>query len=81
MGIERPEAVIWMTLDAVERWTLLDSIDGAVQRLAEYAEAGVQEFLLLTLGDDPLTQYERLAAVGTRLTALNPSPSPSAVGR
>lgn len=68
-----------MALDVVERWTLLDSIDGAVQRLAEYAEVGVQEFLLLTLGDDPLTQYERLAEVSTRLTALNPSPSP--VGR
>jgi alkanesulfonate monooxygenase SsuD/methylene tetrahydromethanopterin reductase-like flavin-dependent oxidoreductase (luciferase family) len=68
-----------MTLNAVERWTLLDSIDGAVERLARYAEVGVQEFLLLTLGDDPLTQYERLAAVGTRLAA--PDPSPSAVGR
>jgi alkanesulfonate monooxygenase SsuD/methylene tetrahydromethanopterin reductase-like flavin-dependent oxidoreductase (luciferase family) len=63
-----------MALDLVERWTLLDSIDGAVQRLAEYAEVGVQEFLLLTLGDDPLTQYERLAGVSTRLAALNPSP-------
>ena len=59
-----------MALDVVERWTLLDSIDGAVQRLAQYAEVGVQEFLLLTLGDDPLTQYERLAEVGTRLGAL-----------
>jgi alkanesulfonate monooxygenase SsuD/methylene tetrahydromethanopterin reductase-like flavin-dependent oxidoreductase (luciferase family) len=68
-----------MTLNAVERWTLLDSIDGAVERLARYAEVGVQEFLLLTLGDDPLTQYERLAAVGTGWAA--PDPSPSAVGR
>jgi probable F420-dependent oxidoreductase len=68
-----------MALDLVERWTLLDSIDGAVQRLAEYAEVGVQEFLLLTLGDDPLTQYERLAEVSARLTAPNPSRSP--VGR
>jgi len=66
-------------LDVVEGWTLLDSIDGAVERLARYVEVGVQEFLLLTLGDDPLTQYERLAAVATRLTDLNPSPS--AVGR
>jgi alkanesulfonate monooxygenase SsuD/methylene tetrahydromethanopterin reductase-like flavin-dependent oxidoreductase (luciferase family) len=68
-----------MALDVVERWTLLDSIDGAVERLAQYAEVGVQEFLLLTLGDDPLTQYERLAAVGTRMAAGDPSPS--AVGR
>jgi alkanesulfonate monooxygenase SsuD/methylene tetrahydromethanopterin reductase-like flavin-dependent oxidoreductase (luciferase family) len=68
-----------MALDAVERWTLLDSIDGAVERLAQYVEVGVQEFLLLTLGDDPLTQYEGLAEVSTRLTAAHPSPS--AVGR
>jgi alkanesulfonate monooxygenase SsuD/methylene tetrahydromethanopterin reductase-like flavin-dependent oxidoreductase (luciferase family) len=67
-----------MALDAVERWTLLDSIDGAVQRLAQYAEAGVQEFLLLTLGDDTLTQYERLAEVATRLGALPTSTSTGA---
>jgi alkanesulfonate monooxygenase SsuD/methylene tetrahydromethanopterin reductase-like flavin-dependent oxidoreductase (luciferase family) len=63
-----------MALDVVERWTLLDSIDGAVERLAQYAEVGVREFLLLTLGDDTLTQYEHLAEVGTRLTAVNPRP-------
>jgi alkanesulfonate monooxygenase SsuD/methylene tetrahydromethanopterin reductase-like flavin-dependent oxidoreductase (luciferase family) len=68
-----------MALDVVERWTLLDSIDGAVQRLAQYAEAGVQEFLLLALGDDPLAQYERLAEVSDRLTARHPRPT--AVGR
>jgi alkanesulfonate monooxygenase SsuD/methylene tetrahydromethanopterin reductase-like flavin-dependent oxidoreductase (luciferase family) len=62
-----------MALDVVERWTLLDSIDGAVQRLAQYAEVGVEEFLLLTLGDDTLTQYERLAEVRTRLGVLEAS--------
>jgi alkanesulfonate monooxygenase SsuD/methylene tetrahydromethanopterin reductase-like flavin-dependent oxidoreductase (luciferase family) len=67
-----------MALDVVERWTLLASIDGAVQRLAEYAEVGVQEFLLLALGDDPLIQYDRLAEVSTRLSAQHPSPSPVA---
>jgi hypothetical protein len=66
-----------MALDAVERWTLLDSIDGAVERLAQYVQVGVQEFLLLTLGDDPLTQYERLAEVSTRLGAVHRSPSPA----
>jgi probable F420-dependent oxidoreductase len=66
-------------LDVVERWTLLDSIDGAVERLAQYAEVGVQEFLLLTLGDNPLAQYERVAEVRSRLAAARPSPSP--VGR
>lgn len=67
-----------MALDGVERWTVLDSIDGAVQRLAQYEEAGVQEFLLLTLGDDPLTQYGRLAEVATRLGASEASASASA---
>lgn len=56
-----------MGLDAVERWTLLDSIDGAVARLNEYLAVGVSEILLLTLGTDTLTQYERLAEVNARL--------------
>jgi alkanesulfonate monooxygenase SsuD/methylene tetrahydromethanopterin reductase-like flavin-dependent oxidoreductase (luciferase family) len=64
-----------MGLDAVERWTLLDSIDGAVERLAQYAEVGVQEFLLLTLGDDTLTQYERLAEVSSRLETHRNAPA------
>ena len=58
-----------MGLDAVEHWTLLDSIDGAVQRLGEYLAAGVSEVLLLTLGPDTLIQYERLAAVNARLSS------------
>jgi probable F420-dependent oxidoreductase len=56
-----------MELEAVERWTLLDSIDGAVQRLQEYREVGVDEVLLLTLGNDTMTQYERFAEVRARL--------------
>jgi hypothetical protein len=64
-----------MSLETVERWTLLDSIDGAVDRLAQYVEVGVQEFLLLALGDDTLTQYERMAEVRTRLQALTPAPA------
>jgi hypothetical protein len=56
-----------MSLDAVERWTLLDSIDGAVDRLNAYIAVGVSEILLLPLGDDTLTQYERLAEVRARL--------------
>lgn len=68
-----------MALDAVDRWTLLDSIDGAVQRLAQYEQVGVREFVLLTLGDDPLDQYERLAEVATRLGGLGARTS--AVGR
>ncbi len=60
----------------VERRTLLDSIDGAVQRLSEYPAVGVSEILLLTLGNDPLTQYGRLAEVTSRLAA--PAPTGSA---
>lgn len=58
-----------MSLDVVARWTLLDSIDGAVDRLSAYRAVGVSEFLLLTLGPDTLTQYERLATVNDRLSA------------
>jgi alkanesulfonate monooxygenase SsuD/methylene tetrahydromethanopterin reductase-like flavin-dependent oxidoreductase (luciferase family) len=58
-----------MGLDAVERWTLLDSIDGAVDRLSEYRGVGVSEILLLTLGPDTLVQYERFAEVNARLRA------------
>jgi probable F420-dependent oxidoreductase len=58
-----------MELDRVERWTLLDSIDGAVEQLDAYRQAGVQEFVLMPLGSEPLIQYERLAEVRTRLLA------------
>ena len=61
-----------MALEVVERWTVLDSIDGAVERLSEYQAVGVSEILLLTLGPDALTQYERLAAVNDRLSAAVP---------
>jgi alkanesulfonate monooxygenase SsuD/methylene tetrahydromethanopterin reductase-like flavin-dependent oxidoreductase (luciferase family) len=56
-----------MELEAIERWTLLDSIDGAVEHLHRFVEVGVSELLLLTLGRDPLRQYERLAEVRARL--------------
>jgi probable F420-dependent oxidoreductase len=65
-----------MELDKVERWTLLDSIDGAVEQLDAYRQAGVQEFLLMPLGSEPLVQYERLAEVRTRLLAGR-APSPA----
>ena len=58
-----------MELETIERWTLLDSIDGAVEHLHQFVEVGVSEILLLTLGRDPLHQYERLAEVRARLRA------------
>ena len=58
-----------MELETIERWTLLDSIDGAVEHLHQFVEIGVSELVLLTLGGDPLHQYEQLAEVRTRLRA------------
>jgi alkanesulfonate monooxygenase SsuD/methylene tetrahydromethanopterin reductase-like flavin-dependent oxidoreductase (luciferase family) len=58
-----------MELEAIRRWTLLDSIDGAVEHLHGFVEVGVSEILLLTLGRDPLVQYERLAEVRARLAS------------
>ena len=58
-----------MELEAIERWALLDSIDGAVEHLHQFVEVGVSEIVLVTLGRDPLRQYERLAEVRARLGA------------
>jgi len=70
-----------MGLDTVERWTLLDSIDGAVEQLDAYRQAGVQEFVLMPLGHEPLIQYERLAEVRLRLHAGLTRPSAPAEAR
>lgn len=65
-----------MDLETVERWTLLDSIDGAVEQLDAYRQAGVREIALMPLGSQPLVQYERLAEVRSRLlTGLERSPA------
>jgi probable F420-dependent oxidoreductase len=55
-----------MGLDKIEHWTLLDSVDGVVEQLEAYSQAGVEEFLFMALGREPLTQYERLAEVRRR---------------
>jgi probable F420-dependent oxidoreductase len=55
-----------MGLDKIEHWTLLDSVDGAVEQLEAYSQAGVEEFVFMALGREPLTQYERLAEVRRR---------------
>ncbi len=65
-----------MDLDKVEHWTLLESVDGAVEQLDAYRQAGVQEFLLMPLGSEPLVQYDRLAEVRARLLA-GQTPSPA----
>ncbi|MGZ4177883.1 MAG: LLM class flavin-dependent oxidoreductase [Solirubrobacteraceae bacterium] len=58
-----------MGLEKIEHWTLLDNVDGAVEQLEAYSDAGVQEFLFMPLGREPLIQYERLAEVRRRFEA------------
>ena len=58
-----------MGLDAIARWTLLDDAEGAAEQLEAFVQAGVSEFLLMALGAEPLTQYERLAEVRALLQA------------
>jgi alkanesulfonate monooxygenase SsuD/methylene tetrahydromethanopterin reductase-like flavin-dependent oxidoreductase (luciferase family) len=58
-----------MPAEAVESRALLDSIDGAVERLYQFVDVGVSELVLVTLGSDTLEQYERLAEVRGRLAS------------
>lgn len=58
-----------MGLEKIEHWTLLNSVDGAVEQLEAYSQAGVEEFVFMPLGREPLTQYERLAEVRERFEA------------
>jgi probable F420-dependent oxidoreductase len=51
----------------VERWTALGEAARVAEQLAEYRDAGVQEFVLMGLTADPLRQLERLADVRERL--------------
>ncbi len=58
-----------MGLDRVEHWTGLGSAEAIAQQLAAYVAVGVEEFILMPLGGDPLTQIERLAEVKISLEA------------
>jgi alkanesulfonate monooxygenase SsuD/methylene tetrahydromethanopterin reductase-like flavin-dependent oxidoreductase (luciferase family) len=58
-----------MGLDRVEHWTGLGSADALAEALAAYVAVGVEEFILMPLGKDPLTQIERLADVRRKLEA------------
>jgi hypothetical protein len=55
---------------------------GGVEHVTEYLAAqlaaGVEELLLMPLGSDPLTQYERLAEVKSRLLPTPAATSPGA---
>jgi alkanesulfonate monooxygenase SsuD/methylene tetrahydromethanopterin reductase-like flavin-dependent oxidoreductase (luciferase family) len=70
-----------MGLEKIERWSLIDNVDGAAEQLEAYSEAGVQEFLLMALGRAPLTQYERLAEVRRRFEAALARPGAPAKAR
>ena len=58
-----------MGLDRVEHWTGLGSAEQLTEQLAAYVAVGVEEFILMPLGADPLTQIERLAEVNRNLEA------------
>jgi alkanesulfonate monooxygenase SsuD/methylene tetrahydromethanopterin reductase-like flavin-dependent oxidoreductase (luciferase family) len=52
-----------IALDVVERWTPLGPAGAVAAELAGYRAVGVEEFVLMPLGSDPLGQYEQLAWV------------------
>jgi alkanesulfonate monooxygenase SsuD/methylene tetrahydromethanopterin reductase-like flavin-dependent oxidoreductase (luciferase family) len=52
-----------MDLDRVERWTPYGSAERVAEYLAGHVEAGVDEFVLMPLSGDSLTQYERCAEI------------------
>ncbi len=47
----------------VERWTMLGDAATVAERLDGFHAVGVGEIVAMPVGDDPLDQYERLAAV------------------
>ncbi len=58
-----------MGLERVEHWTGLGPAEAITEKLAAYVAVGVEEFILMPLGGDPLTQIDRLAEVRTQLEA------------
>jgi alkanesulfonate monooxygenase SsuD/methylene tetrahydromethanopterin reductase-like flavin-dependent oxidoreductase (luciferase family) len=56
-----------LEFERVERWTPVGGAGRIAEALAAYLAVGVEEFVLMPLGPDPLTQIERLAAVRAQL--------------
>ena len=52
-----------LPLQVVERWAALGPPEHVAEQLQPYLDAGVGELILMTLGREPLIQYERLAEV------------------
>lgn len=59
-----------LPLHVVERWAALGPREHVAETLQPYLEVGVSELILMTLGRDPLGQYERLADVCAMLRAM-----------
>jgi alkanesulfonate monooxygenase SsuD/methylene tetrahydromethanopterin reductase-like flavin-dependent oxidoreductase (luciferase family) len=57
-----------LELEQVEHWTGLGSAEAIAEELAAYVAVGVEEFVLMPLGGDQLTQIERLAEVREKLS-------------
>jgi probable F420-dependent oxidoreductase len=72
---EHLEGQYKLPLDVVERWAALGPRDLVAETLRSYLDAGVSELILMTLGREPLLQYERLAEVCGLLNA-----TPTAAG-
>jgi alkanesulfonate monooxygenase SsuD/methylene tetrahydromethanopterin reductase-like flavin-dependent oxidoreductase (luciferase family) len=54
-----------LPLGVVERWTALGPATLVAETLQQYLDVGVDELILMPLGDRPLEQYERFARVRT----------------
>lgn len=60
---EHLEGQYKLPLHVVERWAALGPRDQVAETLQSYLDVGVSELILMTLGREPLSQYERLAEV------------------
>jgi probable F420-dependent oxidoreductase len=61
-----------LPLHVVERWAALGPRDRVAETLRSYLDVGASELILMTLGREPLSQYERLAEV---CALLNEAPT------
>jgi probable F420-dependent oxidoreductase len=52
-----------MPFDKVERWTAFGSAERVAEYINSHRAVGVEQFTLMSLSDDPVTQIERLAGV------------------
>jgi probable F420-dependent oxidoreductase len=72
---EHLEGQYKLPLHVVERWAALGPRERVAEKLQSYLDVGVSELILMTLGREPLVQYERLAEVCALL-----KPTPAAAG-